>query len=135
LDQFTAQLRQLAPAALEGRAMVELGIHGPEIPQKQLDGIHLALVDQGRWGLGRRRLHGRGKRRDRATTLRRPNFPSRRMTNFHEKRKLGSQVLVMITTIFLRNAGLRCRCPAWSVAFITKPCWPASTAARATRTG
>jgi hypothetical protein len=54
IDQFSAQLGQLAPAALEGGAMVQVGIHGSEILQKQLDGIHLALVDQGRWGLGRR---------------------------------------------------------------------------------
>lgn len=47
IHQFAPQLRQLMPAALEGRTMVKLGIHGPQILEEQLDGVHLPLMDQG----------------------------------------------------------------------------------------
>lgn len=58
IHQFAAQLGEFAPAAVEGGAVVELGIHGSQILQEQLDGIHLALVEQAHSGLGGNSFHG-----------------------------------------------------------------------------
>jgi hypothetical protein len=43
-DQFSPQLRQFPPAALEGRAMLELWIHRAKVLEQQFNGVDLPLI-------------------------------------------------------------------------------------------
>jgi hypothetical protein len=73
IHQLAAQLRQLAPAALERSAMLQLWIHRTQILQQQFDGIHLLLVEQRRCGL-KGRIHDGTNRRE-GDKAKQQNFP------------------------------------------------------------